>query len=411
NLQTADTVIIFDSDWNPHQDLQAQDRAHRIGQKNEVKILRLITRNSVEETILQRAQYKLDIDGKVIQAGKFDNKSTAEERERFLRSLLKDDDTQSTPANTSQDDNEDNDNEEENEEEDEISDPNLNVLLARSEAELAQFGEIDRLRAISDKQDFAVLGLKTMSRLIVDSELPKHYLKDYNPEAERQKAINEVMELASVQRGGRRGRQHAVVHYDDGLTEEQWLDALEDDNVDLQELITKKRERRLKRAANSNANTNLESLSTQPSNFNSNSNSNSPIHTSNLPLSLSLHSSSTSTTNTTATTTTATTATTTTTTINSSKKRGRPKKDSLVLSNSKNYENVEQDPTDGESRPQKRAKSVFTTLTSDQQSRCIALANKVYSQVLAHSTSTFDYLSNTSHEADQEETQVFVVGV
>ena len=37
NLQTADTVIIFDSDWNPHQDLQAQDRAHRIGQKNEVK--------------------------------------------------------------------------------------------------------------------------------------------------------------------------------------------------------------------------------------------------------------------------------------------------------------------------------------------------------------------------------------
>ncbi|VEL42393.1 unnamed protein product [Protopolystoma xenopodis] len=35
NLQAADTVIIFDSDWNPHQDLQAQDRAHRIGQQNE----------------------------------------------------------------------------------------------------------------------------------------------------------------------------------------------------------------------------------------------------------------------------------------------------------------------------------------------------------------------------------------
>lgn len=37
NLQSADTVIIFDSDWNPHQDLQAQDRAHRIGQQNEVR--------------------------------------------------------------------------------------------------------------------------------------------------------------------------------------------------------------------------------------------------------------------------------------------------------------------------------------------------------------------------------------
>ena len=88
NLQTADTVIIYDSDWNPHQDLQAQDRAHRIGQKNEVRILRLISSNSVEEKILERAQYKLDMDGKVIQAGRFDNKSTNEERDAMLRTLL-----------------------------------------------------------------------------------------------------------------------------------------------------------------------------------------------------------------------------------------------------------------------------------------------------------------------------------
>ncbi|KAI7589872.1 chromatin remodeling complex SWI/SNF component SWI2, partial [Hortaea werneckii] len=88
NLQTADTVIIYDSDWNPHQDLQAQDRAHRIGQKNEVRILRLISSNSVEEKILERAQFKLDMDGKVIQAGKFDNKSTNEERDEMLRVML-----------------------------------------------------------------------------------------------------------------------------------------------------------------------------------------------------------------------------------------------------------------------------------------------------------------------------------
>jgi hypothetical protein len=55
NLQTADTVIIFDSDWNPHQDLQAQDRAHRIGQKNEVRVLRLMTVNSIEELVLEKA--------------------------------------------------------------------------------------------------------------------------------------------------------------------------------------------------------------------------------------------------------------------------------------------------------------------------------------------------------------------
>merc|ERR1712141_576609 len=66
NLQTADTVIIFDSDWNPHQDLQAQDRAHRIGQKNEVRVLRLMTVNSVEERILAAARYKLNMDEKVI---------------------------------------------------------------------------------------------------------------------------------------------------------------------------------------------------------------------------------------------------------------------------------------------------------------------------------------------------------
>ena len=56
NLQSADTVVIFDSDWNPHQDLQAQDRAHRIGQTNEVRVLRLMTVNSVEERILAAAR-------------------------------------------------------------------------------------------------------------------------------------------------------------------------------------------------------------------------------------------------------------------------------------------------------------------------------------------------------------------
>lgn len=64
--------------------MQAQDRAHRIGQTKEVRIFRLISTNSIEENILARANYKLDIDGKVIQAGKFDNRSTEEDREAFL---------------------------------------------------------------------------------------------------------------------------------------------------------------------------------------------------------------------------------------------------------------------------------------------------------------------------------------
>jgi len=70
------------------QDLQAQDRAHRIGQQNEVRVLRLMTVNSVEERILAAARYKLNVDEKVIQAGMFDQKSTGLERQQFLVSIL-----------------------------------------------------------------------------------------------------------------------------------------------------------------------------------------------------------------------------------------------------------------------------------------------------------------------------------
>jgi ATP-dependent helicase STH1/SNF2 len=73
---------------NPHADLQAQDRAHRIGQTKTVLVLRFITEKSVEEAMYQRARYKLDIDHKVIQAGRFDDKSTPEEQENFLVSSL-----------------------------------------------------------------------------------------------------------------------------------------------------------------------------------------------------------------------------------------------------------------------------------------------------------------------------------
>ena len=73
---------------NPHADLQAQDRAHRIGQTRAVLILRFITEKSVEEAMYQRARYKLDIDDKVIQAGRFDNKSTQEEQEELLVGCL-----------------------------------------------------------------------------------------------------------------------------------------------------------------------------------------------------------------------------------------------------------------------------------------------------------------------------------
>jgi SWI/SNF-related matrix-associated actin-dependent regulator of chromatin subfamily A member 5 len=70
NLATADIVIIYDSDWNPQVDLQAMDRAHRIGQKKQVKVFRLITESTVEERIIERAEMKLRLDNVVIQQGR-----------------------------------------------------------------------------------------------------------------------------------------------------------------------------------------------------------------------------------------------------------------------------------------------------------------------------------------------------
>ncbi|KAK3704274.1 ATP-dependent DNA helicase Hrp3 [Vermiconidia calcicola] len=69
NLMTADTVILFDSDWNPQADLQAMARAHRIGQKKPVTIYRLVSKDTVEEEILERARNKLMLEFITIQRG------------------------------------------------------------------------------------------------------------------------------------------------------------------------------------------------------------------------------------------------------------------------------------------------------------------------------------------------------
>ncbi len=71
NLTAADTVILFDSDWNPQQDLQAQDRAHRIGQTRPVVVYRLATRGTVEQLVLERAGGKRRLERVVIKKEKF----------------------------------------------------------------------------------------------------------------------------------------------------------------------------------------------------------------------------------------------------------------------------------------------------------------------------------------------------
>jgi ATP-dependent helicase STH1/SNF2 len=221
NLQTADTVIIYDSDWNPHQDLQAQDRAHRIGQKNEVRILRLISSNSVEETILERARFKLDMDGKVIQAGRFDNKSSETDRDAMLRTLLESADMA------------------ESGEQDDMEDEELNMMLARSDDEITVFQKIDEERA-RDPVYGSIAGAKAKPRLMGDDELPDIYLNEGSV------VEDETEDLVL----GRGARERTKVRYDDGLTEEQWLLAVDDDEDSPEAAAARKQARKDKRETN-----------------------------------------------------------------------------------------------------------------------------------------------------------------
>ncbi|OHT00807.1 SNF2 family N-terminal domain containing protein [Tritrichomonas foetus] len=100
NLTAADTVIIFDSDWNPQNDVQAQSRCHRIGQKREVKVYRLVTRGTYELQMLDRASKKLGLDHALLDGGELNHSQpmAAKEIEKLLRhgayDITHDDDTE-----------------------------------------------------------------------------------------------------------------------------------------------------------------------------------------------------------------------------------------------------------------------------------------------------------------------------
>ncbi|KAG0670478.1 chromatin-remodeling ATPase isw1 [Maudiozyma exigua] len=88
NLTSADTVVLFDSDWNPQADLQAMDRAHRIGQKKQVRVFRFVTNNSVEEKIIERATQKLRLDKLVIQQNRITSSKKKENKNDSKDALL-----------------------------------------------------------------------------------------------------------------------------------------------------------------------------------------------------------------------------------------------------------------------------------------------------------------------------------
>ena len=200
NLQTADTVILFDSDWNPHADLQAQDRAHRIGQQREVRVFRLVTAGSVEETILDRALQKLDIDAQVIQAGMYNSRSKAGDRRAMLETLLR---SQAEKEEACEDDL--------------PTDEEVNRMIARSEEEFEMFEKLDQEMQQAALASWRKQGKRgpPPSRLMQNSELPSWVTAPAPTRGE------------NPENYGRGTRERKETVYNDNLTDLQFMRLVE----------------------------------------------------------------------------------------------------------------------------------------------------------------------------------------
>jgi superfamily II DNA or RNA helicase len=224
NLATADTVVIFDSDWNPQMDAQAQDRAHRIGQKNEVRVFRLITNSPVEEKILAKANSKLGLENLVIGAGQFDkekaavdddDESDAKNRANLIRELLEEDLEEAT-------------------EEDQYDNAQLNDVIARGDAELEFFTQWDIAKQAADDAKWIAQckeeGLdpnkeKRPSHLMESHEIPE-WVTGSQKELDHMKENKYEYELSSG-RYGRGTRDRKEVIYAEVLNDNQFTDLLE----------------------------------------------------------------------------------------------------------------------------------------------------------------------------------------
>ena len=230
NLQVADTVIIFDSDWNPQMDEQAKDRAHRIGQKREVRVYRLITTTKIEEGILSKATQKKDLDAKIIQAGMFNDKASDFERQKRLEDLIR------------------KDYEEEELEETEIpSDDQVNEIIARSQEDYDLFTQIDQQRYVEEHKEER---MQEIARRLGDRKGVNINNINYRLLQEWEvpgwiRAKPEDTNKFAVEFMGKRQRKQ--VNYNDDISEGQWLKIIEsggDPNQEIEKIKKKRMEQK-----------------------------------------------------------------------------------------------------------------------------------------------------------------------
>ncbi|XP_057834125.2 uncharacterized protein LOC131044739 isoform X2 [Cryptomeria japonica] len=210
NLQAADTVIIFDTDWNPQVDLQAQARAHRIGQKRDVLVLRLETVHTVEEQVRASAEHKLGVANQSITAGFFDNNTSPEDRRVYLEELLrgskKEEDTHV------------------------LDDEALNYLLARSESEIDVFEAVDKTRHQAEQEEWLKCiqgngvdqGTPMPPRLVGEEELKPFVMLMQAYDNAHNGGRKRSSSALDTQHYGRGKRAREVRSYGDQLTEEEF---------------------------------------------------------------------------------------------------------------------------------------------------------------------------------------------
>ncbi|KAJ3615181.1 hypothetical protein NHX12_018749 [Muraenolepis orangiensis] len=166
NLATADVVILYDSDWNPQVDLQAMDRAHRIGQQKQVRVFRFITENTVEERIVERAEMKLRLDSIVIQQGRLVDPSANKLGKDEMLSIIRHGATHVFASKES-----------------EITDEDIDALLEKGERKTMEM-----------KEKMATMGESSLKNFTMDTENSSVYTFEGEDYREKKKVITNWIE-------------------------------------------------------------------------------------------------------------------------------------------------------------------------------------------------------------------------
>ena len=197
---TADTVVLYDSDWNPQVDLQAMDRAHRIGQKRTVNVYRLLTENTIEEKIIERAELKLRLDAVVVQQGRLPDQKRALSKEE-MSNMVQYGANEIFRAKGSM-----------------ITDEDIDLILSKGEERTA------KLQKEMDERFGKVLGEDKQSANLLDFKIDSTSMQlfegvDYAEKKKRQEELKKMIEetriMNEVEAANERRQRAQKVNYDE----------------------------------------------------------------------------------------------------------------------------------------------------------------------------------------------------